>query len=104
VFPTRYEGFGIVTTEAMAAGLAVVTTCTGAGADVVRDEKNGLLVPFGDVARTRDAVARLLDDDALRVRLARAGRIDAEAITWRSAGEALVVVYERAIANRLASR
>lgn len=104
VFPTRYEGFGIVTTEAMAAGLAVVTTCTGAGADVVRDGKNGLLVGVGAVAETRDAVARLLDDDALRLRLALAGRADAQAITWRRAGEELLHAYERAIANRLASR
>ncbi|HTQ06393.1 MAG TPA: glycosyltransferase family 4 protein [Polyangiaceae bacterium] len=100
LFPTRYEGFGIVTTEAMARGLAVVTTPTGAGADIVRDGENGFIVPVGAVPEAKSAVARLLDDDALRVRLARAGRAAATALTWGRAAEQLVLLYERALSRR----
>lgn len=100
LFPTRYEGFGIVTTEAMARGLAVVTTPTGAGSDVVRDGENGLVVPVGAAAATKSAVARLLDDDALRLRLARAGTASAAGLTWSHAAEELVFLYRRALARR----
>jgi len=98
LFPTRYEGFGIVTLEAMRAGLAVVTTSTGAGADLVRDGENGLLVGVGDVDGTERAVARLLDDPALRVRLARAALDTSSGRTWARAARELVAVYERALA------
>jgi glycosyltransferase involved in cell wall biosynthesis len=102
LFPTRYEGFGIVVAEAMARGMAVVTTPTGAGSDVIRHAENGLVVPVGDVAQTRAAVALLLDDDALRVRLAAAAVAEARGRTWRQAAEQLVAVYERAISVRQA--
>jgi len=103
VFPTRYEGFGIVVTEAMRAGLGVVTTPTGAGADVVRDGENGLLVPIGSVEAVEAAVLRLVDDPALRVRLATRAMADVADLTWTRAAHEVRKVYERALA-RAASR
>ena len=100
LFPTRYEGFGIVTLEAMRAGLAVVTTPTGAGVDVIRDGENGLLVPVGDVEATYRAVRCLLDDRGLCERVAAQAMVDAENRSWRRAAEQLVDVYERACARR----
>lgn len=104
LFPTRYEGFGIVTLEAMRAGVAVVTTPTGAGADVVRDGENGLLVPIGDAEATYGAVRRLLDDPALVDRLAARGQLDASQGTWQRAARELLAVYELACAARRQSR
>jgi glycosyltransferase involved in cell wall biosynthesis len=98
LFPTRYEGFGIVVLEAMRAGLVVVTTPTGAGADLVRDGDNGLLVPVGDVEGTERAVARLLDDPTLRARLARTAVEESSTRSWQRAARELIVVYERACA------
>ncbi len=100
LFPTRYEGFGIVVSEAMARGLCVVTTRTGAGADIVRDGENGLIVPVGGVAEAKSAVARLLDDNLFRIRVARAAVESAKQLTWSSAAEELIAVYRRAIAER----
>jgi glycosyltransferase involved in cell wall biosynthesis len=100
LFPTRYEGFGIVTSEAMARGLAVVTTRTGAGADVIRDGENGLVVPVGAIAETKSAVARLLDDNKFRIGVARAAVETASRLTWTHAAEELVFAYRRAIAMR----
>jgi glycosyltransferase involved in cell wall biosynthesis len=96
VFPSRYEGFGLVTLEAMRAGLAVVVTATGAGADVVRDGTNGLVVPIDDVGATAAALRLLIDDPALRVRLAAAGREEARARPWARTGQDLLAAYEAA--------
>jgi glycosyltransferase involved in cell wall biosynthesis len=104
LFPTRYEGFGIVTLEAMRAGVAVVTTPTGAGADVVRDGENGLLVPIGDAEATYRAVRRLLDDEQLRERLAARGKTDVEQRSWQRAARELLGVYELACARRSRQR
>lgn len=98
VFPTRYEGFGLVVLEAMRAGLAVVTTPTGAGKDVVRDGVNGLVVPIEDVAATAAAVTRLIDDPALRIQLAQEAVAEARGRLWSRTAAELTAVYERALA------
>jgi glycosyltransferase involved in cell wall biosynthesis len=97
LFPTLYEGFGLVVLEAMRAGLAVVTTPTGAGVDAVRDGETGLIVPPDDDRAAERAVARLLDDDALRRRIADAGRDEARRRTWRRSGTELLACYEDAL-------
>ncbi|HEX6939039.1 MAG TPA: glycosyltransferase family 4 protein [Longimicrobiales bacterium] len=90
------EGFGIVFCEAAAAGLPVVAGDSGGVADAVRDGETAFLVPPRDPAATAAALARLLDDDALRLAMGRAGRLAAETYYhWdRAAAEAWAVLEE----------
>ena len=67
------EPFGIVFVEALAAGVPVVTTASGGGAEIV-DESCGRLVPADDDDGWREAVGALLEDEALRARLGSNGR------------------------------
>jgi glycosyltransferase involved in cell wall biosynthesis len=60
VFPTLAEGSARVVFEAMAAGMAVITT-PNAGS-VVEHEKHGLLIRPGDAAELRDAIQNMMDD------------------------------------------
>lgn len=48
VFPSFYEGFGMVLTEAMAAGIPIITTRAGIAEEWIRDKVNGIIVPYGD--------------------------------------------------------
>jgi phosphatidylinositol alpha-1,6-mannosyltransferase len=68
------EGFGIVYLEASAAGRPVVAGRSGGVSDAVEDGVSGLLVDPEDPRAVAEAMARLLRDPGLRVRLATAGR------------------------------
>ncbi len=74
VLPSYHEGYGIVLAEAMAAGRPVVAYANSSQPELCQDEVNGILVPTGDRARLGAALARLLDDPDLRLRLGGAGR------------------------------
>jgi glycosyltransferase involved in cell wall biosynthesis len=79
VLPTRAECFGIATVEAMASGLPVVVGDVGASSEIVDHGSNGYLVQPGDIDELGDAISRILDDDALRQRMAVSSRAIAEA-------------------------
>lgn len=71
--PSRYEPFGLVALEAMAAGTPVVVSDTGGLRDIVSDGTTGLVVPPGEPAALAEAVASLLGDRARRDEMGRAG-------------------------------
>jgi len=59
VLPSLYETFGCVLIEAMASGLPIVSTSTGAIPDLV-DSETGILVPPGDAAALASAIEQML--------------------------------------------
>jgi glycosyltransferase involved in cell wall biosynthesis len=75
-FPTGYrnEGQPLVVLEAMAAGLAILSTTHRGIPDTVRDEREALLIEPGDVAALSAALVRLDEDPGLRQRLGAAAR------------------------------
>src|SRR5207248_8788002 len=95
VVPSLYEGFSLPAVEAMACGVPLVTTTGGALPEVVgTDGETGLLVPPGDPGALAVAIGRLLDNAALRERLAAAGRQRVlEKFTWRACAEGTVAQY-----------
>lgn len=74
VTPTRYETFAYTILEAMACGVPVIASCTGAIPELVDDGITGLLVPPGDSQALADAITALLDDPARRERMGQRAR------------------------------
>lgn len=74
VLPSHREGLPTVLLEAHAAGKPVVGANVTGIVDLVADGETGLLFPVGDASALRNAIARLITDDALVRRLEVAGQ------------------------------
>ncbi len=95
VSASLYEGYGMTLAEALAHGLPLVCTTGGAAAQTVPDAA-ALKVRPGDVAALSEALARVLDDQALRRRLSDAAWAAAASLPrWKDT--------LRAIANAIRS-
>jgi glycosyltransferase involved in cell wall biosynthesis len=73
------EGVPQALAQAMAAGLACVTTDVGSIGELAKHEETALVVPKEDPAALRSALEKLLGDEPLRMRLGNAARRHAEA-------------------------
>jgi len=98
LFPSLYEGFGLPALEAMALGVPVLASTGGALPEVVGEA--GLLVDPYDSEAMAHALRRLDADDALRARLAQAGRIRAEAFSMQAYQDRLAALHERVLSGR----
>jgi glycosyltransferase involved in cell wall biosynthesis len=95
VLATRRETFGMAVAEALAHGLPVVSTMTGAIPDLV-DADAGILVRPGDIAGLADALTRVIAVGALRAQL-REGALRARdrLQTWDTAAATMSAVLDR---------
>lgn len=99
VSPTWAEGFSNTVLEAMASGLPVISTDVVGVVDCVRDGANGLLVAPRDPRALAGAVGRMLDDAALRHRLAETALRQVLAQwSWPVAAARIGAVYEEVCA------
>lgn len=97
---TGRESFGIVLLEAMAAGRAVVASDIHGYKRVVQRNVTGLLVEPKDPEALGAALARLIDDPALRESLGEAGARRAPEYDWSHVTRQLVEVYEEVLERR----
>lgn len=94
VSPTYAEGFSNTILEAMAAGLAVVSTHSVGVSDCLRDGENGLLVQPGDVPALAKALTRVIEDADLRMRIASDGLEECRRVySWTTVGRQIMDVY-----------
>jgi glycosyltransferase involved in cell wall biosynthesis len=91
VFPSRYEGFGLPTLEAMASGCPVILADSSSHPEV--GGQAALYFPPGDVGALRDALERCSDDHRLRERLRSEGLAQAARLSWRATAEATASAY-----------
>jgi glycosyltransferase involved in cell wall biosynthesis len=94
--PSRWEGFGHVIVEAMAAGLPVVAyDCPHGPRDIIRNDENGILVPADGDSQFAAALQRLLTDETERRRFAKAGIQTAECFARNSIATSYLDLFRR---------
>ena len=94
LMPSLYEGFGLPLLEAMSVGVPVITANRASMPEVAGDA--GLLVDPESEEQIRDAMRRLLEDDALATRLGENGRRRASALSWDACARQTRQVFELA--------
>ena len=82
VFPSIVEGFGMVITEALSAGLPVITTPHTAGPDILTEGVDGFIVPIRSPSALADRITRLADDEDRRYAMAAAALATAHRSGW----------------------
>ncbi|MBP7141287.1 MAG: glycosyltransferase family 4 protein [Opitutaceae bacterium] len=80
IAPSRSEGWGLPACEALVCGCGVIATDIGGHREFLRHEENALLYPPSDLDALGRSILRLLGDPALRIRLARQGQLDMQAL------------------------
>jgi glycosyltransferase-like protein len=93
-FPSMKEGWGLVILEAMAAGLPVVTSDIPVFHEFLTHERDALMTRAGDADSLAHGLARLVDDLALRQRLAFRGPALAAGYTWADTAARHIEIYE----------
>ena len=97
LFPTPYDAFGMVISEAMACGIPVITPVQAGAAELLAHGESGFVVERADDVEAMAAHAtRLASDATLRYTMGRAARATAERHTWAEVARATMAIYERA--------
>jgi phosphatidylinositol alpha-mannosyltransferase len=97
--PTTKASFGITLLEAMACGTPIVCSDIVGFRDVVRNEHEALMVACGDPSGLAGALARVLDDPALRLRLSSEGRACVSRYGWPAVSDDIAAVYDKITAR-----
>jgi glycosyltransferase involved in cell wall biosynthesis len=94
ILPSHQESFCIANVEAMAAGLPVISTRTGAIPEVIRDGVEGILVPVRDPQALTAAIETLWRDPQKRRRMGIAARQRARDYDWSIISARIARIYE----------
>lgn len=98
VFPTRYEPFGLVITEAMASGVAVITSRNAGAAELMSDGHDGVLL---NDSTNQDEIAErinlLAEDEKLREQIGINARKTAEKYSWDEVAKRTMDVYKEMV-------
>jgi glycosyltransferase involved in cell wall biosynthesis len=96
--PSTAEGFGVSALEASAMELPVIASDVHGIPDVVVSGETGILTPPRDVEAIADAIARLIEDPALRRRMGSAGRAYVQRhYRWDDNVKLMERLYERVV-------
>lgn len=90
IFPSLFEGFGLVITEAMSQGTPVITTTRTAGADFIEHGVNGWLIPPGSSEAIENQIENLLSRPESIEAVGRNARETARLRPWAAYGQQLV--------------
>ncbi|WP_055075431.1 glycosyltransferase family 4 protein [Pseudanabaena sp. 'Roaring Creek'] len=99
VFPSRYEPFGMVVSEAMASGLPVITTAVSGVAAIITNECGIILDDPEDAQALSQAMTELSINGDLRARMGKSARAIAEQHSWRSKAQQYLHLFTELLSS-----
>ncbi|HKQ29642.1 MAG TPA: glycosyltransferase, partial [Burkholderiales bacterium] len=90
VFPSLWDGFGLVILEAMSQGIPVIASTNCGGPDVITDGEDGFIVPIRATQTIAEKLELLADDPDLLLRMKAAAHETAERYSWERYRSSLV--------------
>lgn len=103
VFPSYYDSFGMVVTEAMASGLPVITNNRVGAAEILAEGVNGFLTdgedPW-DPAPLANAMGKFLEDPLLAGKMGESAESSVEKMTWDNCAAKTLEIYRSVLENQ----
>lgn len=100
LFPTISEGFGMALVEAMACGLAPITTATPGPLEIVRDGQDAIVIPCRDSGAIEQALERLITNPSYLNQLRHHAYKTAQSYSWSQIAQTNLALYEKARQSR----
>ncbi|PZD71626.1 D-inositol 3-phosphate glycosyltransferase [Acaryochloris thomasi RCC1774] len=100
LFPSLSEAFGKGLVEAMACGLAPITTETAGPLEIVKDGYDAIVVPIRDQAAIEAGLEKLLSDLPFLVELRANAYRTAQRFSWQRTAEHRLTLYKNALQDR----
>ncbi len=82
VMPSKSESFGLVYLEAWSHSKPVIGCKIASSFDLIENNKDGLLVEFGNIDELSNAITNLLEDDSMRMIMGKNGKDKSKKFTW----------------------
>ena len=102
ILPSRFEGMSFALLEAMAVGVAVISSDAGEAGNLIEDGVNGVLVSAGDPACLAEGMKTLQENPALRAALGKAAKASAADFEISPLMKRLVSVYTEVLQSDFA--
>jgi len=97
IFPSLFEGFGLVITESMSQGTPVITTDRTAGPDLLKHGENGWLIEAGSTTALQESIEKILEQRSNIESVGRAAMKTAEKRSWTEYGNEMAQAMRRVI-------
>lgn len=94
LFPTLFDGFGLVITEALSQGLPVITTTNSGGPECIRDNVEGFIVPIRDSNSIAVCLEKLIKNKELLLNMKNAAILRSRDLSWKFYEERLLSIVQ----------